>query len=719
MNRRNFIKASGISGGGLLLTTFPLLAKKTVDAWEPDFFLKILKDNTILFQCSQAEIGQGTPTGLSMILADELGAKWEDIQIKFADGNHQKYPEQQYTGGSNGIRLLWKPIRESAATARTMLIEAAAQKWKTSTDGLVCQDSFVVNTSTNKKFSFGDLVDVAAKLDAPKEIKLKDKSEFQYIGKSLSGSKNRDIALGKTRYSSNIQLDEMLYAVIARSPVWRGKVKSFQAEKAKSMPGVIDIFEMEEIPLKKDDYLGGVRSGVVVVAKTTWQAIQARKALQIEWDMGVNSTKNEKDILEKINKSQVENNEILFDFLEASTLFDQGEEFLKSNYECPYQTNACMETLNAVAHHRGNNIEVWVGTQCAGKVKDRIAELTKIPPAAVHIHAQPAGGGFGRRFFIDYVEEAVVISEKIRKPVQVLWTREDDITVNKYHPFRVEFWEAALNTNQEPIALKYRGVVSKPMDYRPFPYGLPTVFHAYRGNPAAELLPRASWRSVAAHPWGLGLECFIDELAHKAGKDPLDFRLSLLKKSKTQFKVQMSELYHVNYASKLAQTLELAAKKSGWYKTQKPGHSLGVSAICYNQSACTQIAEVSIENQQLRVHKITAVIHCGMAINPSQVKAQVEGSIVWGLGATLHDPIKINKGTVVQQNFDTYQILRMQECPEIEVHIIESDEAPTGTGEPAVPGVAPAILNAFFALTGRRIDKLPLQQMDLVGEGSK
>lgn len=722
MDRRNFFKVSAVNGGGLLLSTFIPFACEVAPeeplTWTPNFFLRIGSDNTVTFICSQSEIGQGTSTGLAMIAADELGAKMEDISIEFAVGSEERYGILQDTGGSNGIRLLWEPLRESVAMAREMLIAAAAQKWEVPTTDCYSSDGMIHHRKTNQKMPFGELVELASTLAAPREVSLKDKKDYKYIGQPVVGPKTYQAAKGETPYSINIKVPDMLYAVIERCPVWGGSLVSFDATKAKAIPGVFDVIEIEPIALDpRMDYKGGVRAGVAVLADNTWAAMEGKKALTIEWKDGPNGQKSDEDMSRELALSKKQTTEVSQDFKDAARLIKKGSRYLEADYEIPFEANACMEPLNATADYRGNTIEIWAGTQAPQLTRERISELTKLPMAAITVHNQPSGGGFGRRYFCDFVEEAVVLSEKVRRPVKVTWTREDTISTSKYHPLRNEYWEAALDDQNYPIALSYKGVLTRPSGYRPYPYSLPTLFHKGLRYKEGNLIPRASWRSVFAHHWGMGLECFIDELAVEAGIDPVQFRLDLLEQASI---VEQKELPWVGsdlYPKKLYETLRVVAEKANWNKPNATGVFQGVSVMGYNTSYCSQIADISIENNEVKVHKVTVAIDCGLVINPSQVKNQVEGSVMWGLSAVLKPAITVKNGRVQQKNFDTYDLLRMKEAPAVEVHLIESDGPPTGTGEPIVPGVAPAILNAVYAATGHRIRKLPigdsLQQLAL------
>ena len=718
INRRHFLKISGISGGGLLLSALiPLsCSDEVIDPieWEPNFFIRINTDNQITFSCSQSEMGQGTSVGLAMIVADELGAKLEDLEIVFAEGSEEKFDVLQDTGGSNGMRMMWEPLRLAASTTREILLEAAAQKWMVKKGQLYSQDGKVWNKSNEDNIEFGQLLDIAQHLVAPDDIPLKDKKDFKYIGQSVKSYKSKQIAKGELPYSIDVQLPGMVYAAIQRCPVWKGSLVSFDDAATRAIPGVIDVIEMKSTELQKVDYRGGVRPGVAVIAENTWAAFEGKKALKIHWDLGPNAGKSEENMRRELNLSKRATQKVSFDFKNGQNSYRRGAQYFEASYESPFQVNACMEPLNAVADNKGYKVEIWAGTQAPQLTRDRIAELTELPPAAITVHNLPSGGGFGRRYFVDFVEEAVLLSDLVKRPVKVTWSREDTIGTNKYHPFQTEFWSAALDEKGFPLGLSHHGVVDRPNGFRPFPYNLPIVFHPRLKYNEGNLLPRASWRSVGAHPWGLGLECFIDELAETAGKDPVEFRLELLEKAEV-----VPQKFHPwvgddLYPHKLKKTLEVAAEKANWGKTPN-GVFQGASCFAYNTSYCSQIAEVSVENGEVKVHKVTAVIDCGLAVNPSQVKAQVEGSIVWGLSAALKPPIQVKNGAVIQQNFHEYELLRMQECPEIEVHIIDSEDPPSGTGEPAVPGIAPAVMNAIYAATGVRLRKLPITSDELLG----
>ncbi|WP_335341374.1 xanthine dehydrogenase family protein molybdopterin-binding subunit [Flagellimonas ochracea] len=689
--------------------------KRSKQNWMPNFFIRISPDNTITFLCARSEMGQGTSTGLAMIAADELGVDMDQIEIEFSTGSSERYGNMQDTGGSNGIRMQWPALRKAIATTRELLILAACNKWEVLPKDCYCEKGIVNHRLSEKKAAFGELLEIASTLAAPKDVKLKEPCEFKYIGKSIIGPKTKLAATGRTNYSLNLKFEDMLYAAIERCPVWGGRLVSFNDDKARRVPGVIEVVQVKPLEEQPDDYKGGVRHGVAVLASNTWAAFEGKKALEIQWDGGANAKKSDEDIKRELIQDSLSNNDISLEIDEANRVFKKGDDFFSAYYSSPFQANACMEPLNATAYHRGHKIEIWAGTQSPSITRDRISELMGLPPAAITVNNLPSGGGFGRRFFTDYVEEAVVLSNHFRKPVKVTWTREDTLATSKNHPYWVDNWEASLDNKGVPIAFKYKGAIAGPSGFTPFPYGIPTTFYRPLGYRYPRLLPRASWRSVAAHPWGLSLESFIDELAHRARIDPLEFRIGLLKNADVVEQVFEPWVGDDLYPDKLGNTLEIAAEKANWGVGKERGIYQGVSSISYNTSYCTQIVDLSIVGEDiLKIHKVTAVVDCGLVINPSQATAQVEGSIVWGLTALLKNPITVRNGRVQQRNFDTYELLKMAEVPEIEVYFVDNENAPTGIGELAVPGLAPAVLNAVYAATGKRIRDLPLKQPKIV-----
>ncbi|WP_350284405.1 molybdopterin cofactor-binding domain-containing protein [uncultured Croceitalea sp.] len=714
MKRRHFFRISALGSGSLLVSTFIPLAcaseEQEATFWDPNFFIRIDSNNLVTFICSKAELGQGTSTGLAMIMADELGADFDKIKVEFADGSKEKYGRLhlQDTGGSNGIRMVWKPLREAIAITREILIKAASIQLGLPVSSLHTSMGYVHSSKDDQSVAFGDLIAVASTLPAPLEVKLKDPEQFQYIGKPIPGRLTQNASKGIVPYSINVKLPNMVYAVIERCPVWGGSLITYTDSAAREVPGVIDIFEITPTVLQQNDYKGGVRPGVAVVATNTWAAMKAKKLLKIEWDLGPNSKFSSSDVHNGLVRFKESNKSVAANFRNAENILKNSSRKLNANYESPHQANACMEPLNAVAYHYGYKVEVWAGTQSPSMTRERISELTGLQETEVTVNNHPAGGGFGRRFFCDFVEEAVLISERVRLPVKLMWTREDTIKTSKYHPYSLDFWEAAIDDEGMPMALGYQGFTSGPSAYRPFPYGLPIAYRTRLSYKNGWLIPRASWRSVLAHPWALGLESFMDELADSAKKDPLKFRLDLLGNAEIVEQKMDPWVGDDLHPEKLKATLEKVADMSNWFVKTDDGLFQGCSSISYNTSYCSMVANLRRGPNGLYVSKMYAVIDCGLAINPSKVKAQVEGSIIWGLTALLKSSITVKDGMVEQKNFDDYLLLRIDETPEIEVEIMDSNDVPTGSGEPAVPGVAPAVLNALFMATGQRVRKIPL-----------
>lgn len=709
MERRHFFKISILSSGSLLLSNCILQSCSTttkLTEWNPNFFIRIDTDNIVTFLCCISEIGQGSSTGLAMIMADELGANFDDVKIELADASGEKYSFLQATGGSNGIRMLWKPLRHAAATVREILIKSASIKLNVSESFLYTDSSFVHNSKTKEKVSFGSLLKIASELTAPIEIKEKSPSDFKYIGKSIPGKHTINASKGTIPYSININFPNMLYAVIERCPVWEGRLISFNDESARSVKGVVDVIEVKATDVQNNDFRGGVRPGIAVIATNTWAAIQGRKKLKIKWDLGDKTSLSHITVHNDLTEYRKNNKKVIEDIKSSTEILNKSVNTYHSRYDSSYQVNACMEPLNAVAFHYGYKVQIWAGTQAPSLLRERVAELTDLPVASIEVNNQPAGGGFGRRFFTDFVEEAVIISGKLRKPVKVMWTREDTFQTSKYHPYCSEFWEAALDKDNFPRALGYQGFTSGINGFRPFPYGLPISYHSRMNYKNGKLLPRAAWRSVFAHPWALGLESFIDELAHIAQRDSLEFRLELLNKAEIVKQKQEPWVGDDLYPKKLAKTLEKVAEVSDWFSKKDGNTFQGCSSVGYNTSYCSMVVNLKENNQGFYVSKVFVVIDCGTVINPSKVTGQVEGSVAWGLTA-LKTSITVNDGQVEQRNFDSYPLLTIHEMPKIEVRIIISDDVPTGSGEPAVPCVAPAVLNAFFKATGKRIKSIP------------
>ncbi len=715
MQRRNFIKISGLAGGGLMMSTLLKGADKllvnNLDVWEPNLFIRITPDNSITLLSCQMELGQGTPAGLAQILADELGVDYEKLSIEFApttidrDQQSRKFNVTTSTGGSGGIANNWNGVRKAAAATREVLIQTAAEKWGVGKGECTSEDGHVLHKKTTRKFTFGELASEASKLIPSDEPTLRPSSDYKFIGRSLISPKQKTIVTGKQEYSIDLKLPNMAYASIERCPVHRGKLISFNDQEARKMPGVIVIYAYDG--LERDPangFSGGVRPGVVVVADSTWAAIQARKKLKIDWDHGILGNTSDSNIIAEYEEAALTTPERTHSEGDPDQWLNEKEKH-EFSYQNSYQANVCMEPLNAIADVKEDRIDVWVGTQAQMLDHTRISSLTGLPRDKVLIHPKPSGGGFGRRYFTDYTEEAVLISKRMKMPIKLMWTREDTIKTNRYHGLTLQKWIGVLDDKRERlIAADYIGAsVNKPQAFRPYPYNVPNIGFT-RIRPKEFLNSHVSWRSVAAHQWTLGLESFMDEMAMESNTDPLEFRLKHLDKDAA---LDLDFANEKLYPGRVATCLRTVAEHGKWADKGRAGTGKGLAACSYNKSYCALLAEVTVNAKTIKINKVTAAIDVGMAVNPGQIRSQIEGSIIWGISA-LFNQITIKNGLTEQNNYDDYPLPRIQHTPEIEVHIIENEFAPSGAGEPAVPVTAPAILNAIFAATGNRIRKIPL-----------
>lgn len=688
-----------------------LMATPKNGDWEPNFWIKISPDNTITFICSKMEMGQGVSTGLSQIVADELGVNLDLLKVELAEGD-PKFGDLQDTGGSNGIADLWKPLRDAAASTREILIKAAATRWEEDTTNLIAEDGYVKRIGTSKRLSFGELSEEASKLTASENPKWKPRSQFKYIGKPLSGQRQKAISTGETKFSLDLRMPGMKYAVIERSPVYGGKLVSFNDKKAREVKGVIDVFSIDGSPQERNIFEGGVRDGVVVVAENTWAAIQAKSKLEITWDDGPRGSDSGEDSI-KLQKELMQMDHDRHTLIgDVDDVFEKSGEVKEFEYTIDCQVNACMEPLNSVAHYQGNRLEVWAGTQSPQLDQGRLAKILNLEPDHVTVNPYPSGGGFGRRFYADYVEESAIISKRINAPVKLMWTREDTIKTNRYHDIRVERWKGSLDSGNKIEAFDYIGVVSRSSGYRPFPYSVPNQGFYVNRLKEKILHLYTSWRSVTGHHWIFSQESFMDEMAYAARVDPVQFRYDHLDENGV-IKQKGDYTREDLYPSRVKKVLEVVADKGNWGRAMPEGSGQGVATSSYNCAYCALLAEVTVEGSSFKIDKVVAAIDCGYAINPSQVKAQVEGSIIWGISA-LYTKIDIVNGRTVQSNYHDYKLPRIDETPEIEVHIVENNFAPSGSGEPAVPVTAPAVLNAIYAASGKRVRRIPVRAEDLV-----
>ena len=695
LDRRGFLKAGAATAGGLFIAfQFPQakLEAAPTSAAKLNAYIHIGSDDVVTFFIHKSEMGQGVMTSLSQLLAEELDCDWKRVRTEFAPVD-PAYGPLQGTFGSMSIRTCWVPVRNAGASARDMLLDAAAQKWGVAKSQLRTENGYVINTASNERASYGSLADAAGKLPAPAKVAVKDPKDFHLIGTS---PKRLDTPLkvnGSAPFGLDAKVPGMVYAVLARCPVFGGKVAGFDATKAKAVPGVKDVVQISR--------------GVAVIADNTWSAMEGRRALQVQYDEGKNANLSSASIRELFVNLAEKPGAVARNSGDVNAAMANGAKKIEAVYEAPYMSHAPMGPMNCTADVRADSAEVWVSTQIQTAAMGATAKITGLAPNKIQIHTMYLGGGFGRRGGDDFVGEAVEISKAIGKPVKLTWSREDDMQHDLYRPASYSKFTAALDKDGWPVAWDTRVVCPSFGGLRngvdrtsvegiiDLEYDIPN-FHVDYHPPDVDI-PTTYWRSVGFSQNCFFSESFLDELAAATGKDPLEFRRRLLAKS-----------------PRLLGVLELAAAKADWGKPLPAGHGRGIAVVNNIGSYNAQVAEVSVEKGKLRVHRVVCAVDCGHAINPAGIEQQIQSGIVYGLSAAMKGAITIEHGRVVQGNFNHYDVLRIDEMPVVEVHIVPSQAAPGGIGEASTPTIIPAVANAIFAVTGKRLRKLPIRPEDLV-----
>ncbi|HEX5136951.1 MAG TPA: xanthine dehydrogenase family protein molybdopterin-binding subunit [Planctomycetota bacterium] len=710
LSRRGFLKAGALAGGGLVLG-FRLAGtaraqEPAAAVFAPNAFLRIGDDGRVTVIANHSEMGQGIYTSLPMLLAEELDADWARVRVEPAPVdpayNHTAFGIQM-TGGSTTTWSEWERFRRCGATARAMLVAAAAAAWSVEPATCRTEKGEVIHDASGQRASYGSLAEPASKLDPPADVKLKDPKDFTLIGTPVKRLDTPDKTNGKAIFGIDVTLPDMLVAVIARPPVFGGKLKSFDATRATAVPGVRHVVEIDR--------------GVAVVADGFWQAKLGRDALDLTWDEGPlatldTATQGEAYAAQAATPGAVARNDG-----DAAAALAGAARTLEAVYELPYLAHATMEPMNAVADVRQDGCDVWVGTQFQTGDRAAAAAAAGLDPANVNLHTTLLGGGFGRRAVIDahFVREAVLVSKAVKKPVKVIWTREDDVRGGFYRPRAYHALKGGLDEKGDPVAWQQRIVCQSFIAGTPFegfiikngidgtavegaddlPYGIPNLRVEWHQAPGG--VPTLWWRSVGHSHTAFAVESFLDELAHAGGKDPLAFRLELLGDNARHKRV-----------------LQAAAETGGWGEPIGPGRARGLAVHASFGSFIAQVAEVSVgEDGEIRVHRVSCAIDCGPVVNPDTIRAQMEGAVAFGLSAALHSEITFKDGRVKQRNFHDYKVLRIQEMPEVDVTVIQSTDSMGGVGEPGVPPVAPAVGNAIFQLTGKRLRSLPFRAEEL------
>jgi isoquinoline 1-oxidoreductase subunit beta len=708
LGRRSFLQAGAAAAGGLLIGFYlpekgQLLAQGPQGGrggapatLYPNAFVRVGTDDIVTLTIHKPENGQGTETSIAMLLAEELECDWKKVRTEFAPINPTFYGgERQGTFGSQAVRTSWTPLRRTGAAAKDMLIQAAATRWGVDKSMCRAENSTVVNLSTNARLSYGSLADAASKLPVPANVVLKDPSQFRLLGKPM---KRRDAAIkssGQAMYAMDVKVPGMVYAVVQRSPVVGGKVASFDATKARAVPGVKHVIQIPE--------------GIAVIAENTYAATEGRKALDVKWDEGANASLTSAAIREKLVALTSKPGAVARNIGTAEASLASAAKKVEVAYEVPYLAHAPMEPFSCVADVRADSAELWVGTQIPGIANSDAMRVAGLTADKVKLHTLYMGGGFGSRGGGEFINEAVGISKAIGTPVKLMYTREDDLAHGKFRPTSYARMAAGLDAQGWPVAFtsniacsSFAGIQSNGVDREGVAgvadtlYSIPNVLVHY-SEPGISI-PTNYWRSVGHSQNTFFMEAFIDEMAAAGGKDPVELRRRLLSAPS---------------AARLLGVLNLAAEKSNWGKPLPAGRFRGVAVVNCFGSFNAQVAEVSVTAGKLQVHRVVSAVDCGMVVNPAGIVQQQQSAIVYGLSAALRGAITFDKGRVVQTNFHQYEPLRINEMPVVEVHIVPSTEASGGMGEVGTPAIAPAVANAIFAATGKRVRQLPFSSNPL------
>ncbi len=702
-NRRNFIKLAATAGGGLLLgfhwSNTEASSIKVVGGIADDInfnsYLSISPEGVVTIFSPNPELGQNIKTSFPMIVAEELDADWSKVKVVQAVLDTKKY-ERQVTGGSGAVPHSWERLRKAGATARHMLVEAAAKRWNVSSSTLTADNSFVIDKTGNRKLSYGELATEASSIAVPKEIKLKEQKDFKLIGKAVRNVDNKEMITGKPLYGMDFYREGMFTAMIQR-PAFGMKLKSVDSAAAKEMPGIVDVVSF--------------KNNVAVVGKSTWQVAKARKALKIEYES------------ETTLESTADHDKLFKDLLvngkptvrrqdgDVEAAFKSAAKVITREYQCPFLSHSPMEPMNFFAHVRKDGVELIGPTQTPERARTEVAKMLNMFPDNVTVELTRLGGGFGRRLQADYVLEAAELSSLIKAPVKVIWTREDDLGGGSYRPAVRYRFDAALDSNNNLIGYKLRGVgINAGNSTREdnFPSGavdnllIDSVEHK---SP----ITTGPWRAPITNFLAFAEQAFLDEVALASKKDPVKFRLELLDKAKK------SPVGEIKYdIDRMKAVIEMAAEKSGW-GTRK-NVSQGFSVYFSHRSYVAQVAEVEMKKGKPSLKKIYAVSDCGVVVNLSGARQQVTGGVVDGLGHAMYSYLTFKNGAAEQKNFNTYRLIKMKEIPEVEVHFVNNGIDPTGLGEPALPPTGGAVANAYFKATGKRLYNQPFSlQEELKG----
>jgi isoquinoline 1-oxidoreductase beta subunit len=697
-SRREFLQSSAVVSGGLMLgVALPGLiddAKAAGTVYTPNAWVHIADDNTITLLSARSEMGQGVYTSMPMLIAEELNVDVRKVKVAIAPPNKvyvNALLGAQITGGSTSVRDAWEKLRVGGAQVREMLITAAADQWKVDRSTLRAENGMVIGP-TGKKATYGQLAAAASKLPVPEKVPLKDPKDFAIVGKRTKRLDTPGKVNGTTEFGIDVKLPGMVYASLEQCPVIGGTVKGFDASKARTMPGVIDVVQIPD--------------GIAVVADTYWHARKAREAVAVQWDEGPGAALNSTAMAAGIRNAAASGKVLPINAKgDAAGAMKSAVKVVKAEYSLPLLAHCPLEPMNFTASFANGKCQLVGPTQFQQGAEGATAAALGIKPEDITLTTTFLGGGFGRRLELDFIVQAALISKAVGRPVKLLWTREDDMTHDFYRPMALNQLEAGLDANGMPVAMTFK-VTSQSVTQRAFGlppdtldpfmaeaavagYEIPNTRHDLVIHDAGMRV--GYWRAVSHNMNAFANETFIDECAAAAGKDPLAYRMSLLA-NKPRF----------------ANVLKIAADKAGWGTQAPAGHFRGVALMEGYDTYMAQVAEVSIKGGVPVVHKVTVAADLGRMVNPDTVEAQIQSSVIFGLTAALYGEITVDKGRIQQTNFDNYKIVRMNEAPQIDITLVASNEKPGGIGEPATALIGPAVGNAVFAATGKRLRKMPM-----------
>jgi isoquinoline 1-oxidoreductase beta subunit len=700
LSRREFVKLTGAAGAGLVLGVH-LPACRPPDAagdpFAPNAWVRLDAEGVLTVMVDRSEMGQGVATSLPMLVAEELDADWERVRFAFAPAD-PVYANPMFglqgTGGSTSVRAGWEPLRKAGGAARLMLVTAAATRWGVPEAECRTEASHVIHDATDRRLDYGELVEDAARLSVPAEVTLKDPSAFRLIGTARRRLDTADKSRGTAGFGIDVQVPGLLIACVARCPVFGGAVAQYDDAAARAIPGVRHVVQ--------------IGSGIAVVADHYWGALEGKRALAVTWNEGETAAQTSEKIAQQFRTLAAEPGAVARDDGDAAHALTAASRTIEATYALPFLAHATMEPMTATAHVQADRVDVWAPTQNQTGSRDLAARIAGVPLEQAAVHTTYLGGGFGRRFELDFVQDALETSKAVGAPVKVVYSREDDIQHDFYRPASYHVLRAALDGSGNPVAWSHR-VVAPSIMARWFPdsiqngldgeavegavglpYAIPNVRVEYRM--AETGIPVGFWRSVNHTHNGFVTECFIDELARAARTDPYEYRRRLLAD-----------------APRHGQVLQTAAERAGWGTPLPAGRARGIAVHESFASIVAQVAEVSLESGRVRVHRVVCAVDCGPVVNPDTLEAQVESAMVYGLTAALYGAITIDAGRVQQSNFHDYEMLRMNEMPTVEVHVVSGHDSPGGAGEIGTPPIAPAVANAVAALTRRPVRSLPIR----------